>query len=240
MAYELYYWPGLPGRGEPVRLVLEDVGADYVDVARLPKREGGGAAAIQRALSGELGGTLPFAPPVLRSGKRVIAQTAVICDYLARRHGLVPTSEEGRLAALQHMLTFADLVAETHDVHHPIATSLYYEDQKREAKRRADAFLAQRMPKFLGYFERILASKTRSCLVGGAHSYVDLMAFQVLEGLAYAFPRGFERIAGDIPRLLALRDRVRARPRIARYLSSPRRLPFNEQGIFRHYPELDP
>jgi hypothetical protein len=41
------------------------------------------------------------------------------------------------------------------------------------------------------------------------------------------------------PELLALRERVRELPRIAAYLASGRRMPFNQDGIFRRYPELD-
>jgi glutathione S-transferase len=232
--YELYYWPGLPGRGELVRLVLEDAGAEYRDVAREP----GGVAALRAILDAPGGVVPPLAPPVLKHGALIIAQTAVICDHLARRHGLVGDDEAERLAAMQLMLTVMDLLTEAHDVHHPISSSLYYEDQKPEAKLRAAAFLEARLPKFLGYFERVVAAKNTRCLLG-AHSYVDLAVFQVLEGLAYAFPRAFAARSAEIPQLLALRDRVRERPRIAAYLASPRRQPFTEQGIFRRYPELD-
>src|SRR5581483_3053374 len=232
--YQLYYWPGIPGRGEFVRLVLEDAAARYVDVAR--SKEAGGVEAILRLLA-STGGVPPFAPPVLRDGALLIAQTALICRHLAERHGLAPKSAAARLQAEQLQLTLADLVAEAHDTHHPIGAGLYYEDQKPEAQRRAKTFREQRLPKFLGYFERV--ARGRGFLVGGRHSYVDLSMFQVLEGLDYAFPTAFRRVAQDCPRLLALRERVRARPRIAAYLRSDWRLPFNEQGIFRRYPELD-
>jgi glutathione S-transferase len=235
--YLLYYWPGIPGRGELVRLVLEDAGAPYVDVARLPERRGGGVEAILSMLA-STGAVPPFAPPVLKHGELVIAQTAVICRYLAERHGLVPKSAAARLHADQLQLTIADLVDEAHDTHHPIGSGLYYEDQKPEARRRAEVFRKQRIPKFLGYFERV-AARGRGFLVGGRASYVDLSMFQVLEGLAYAFPKAFRRESRRCPHLLALRERVRARPRIAAYLRSDRRQPFNEQGVFRCYPELD-
>jgi glutathione S-transferase len=242
MRYELYYWPGIQGRGELVRLTLEEGGADWVDVARLPKAKGGGVDAIFRALRGDLGAPLPFAPPILKAGKLVIAQTSNILAFLGPRLGLVPKDEASRLAALQHQLTIADLVVEAHDTHHPIASSLYYEDQKRESKARAKIFRAERIPKFLGYFESVLEGNRRGkgkFSVGAAMSYVDLSLFQVLEGLAYAFPKAFARHTKKTPRLLALREAVRERPRIAAYLASPRRIPFNEQGIFRRYPELD-
>ncbi|MFW6052143.1 MAG: glutathione S-transferase [Myxococcota bacterium] len=236
--HQLYYWPGIPGRGELVRLVLEEAGVPYVDVAREPASRGGGMAAIERLLAGEGEGALPFAPPVLKVGALVVAQTAHINHFVACRSGLAPSDEAGRLAALQHALTLADLVMEAHDVHHPVGVSLYYEDQKDEARRRAAVFRDERMPKFLGYFERVL-SRSGEGLVG-AHSYVDLMLFQVLEGLAYAFPNAFGRVGPQVPRIAALRERVAKRPRIAAYLASDRRTPFNEHGIFRHYPELDP
>lgn len=236
-SYELYYWSEIPGRGELVRLALEEAGAPYVDVARTAK----GTQAIMSVLRGDKGGLLPFAPPVLVHGDLVLAQTANILLYLAPRHGLVPDGERARLEAHQLQLTIADLVAEVHDTHHPVAVSLYYEDQKREAKRRSDLFLRERVPKFLGYFEQVLA-KTKHHephLLGSAFSYVDLSMMLVLDGLEYAFPRHFEGWARSHPKLVALRTRMAARPRIAAYRTSDRCLPFNEDGIFRHYPELD-
>jgi glutathione S-transferase len=237
--YELYYWPNIQGRGELVRLALEDVGAAYVDVARIK-----GADAIVPVLAGEAGGGRHFAPPVLKCGDVVLAQTANILDFLATRHEeLLPDQEPmTRHRALQLQLTFTDFIAEAHDTHHPIAVGAYYEEQKEEAKKRAAGFLQERMPKFLGFFENVLrenkASK-KEHLAGGAFSYVDLSAFHILSGLAYAFPRGFEAHRKEIPLLLALRDRVASRPRVAAYLGSTRRVPFSENGIFRHYPELD-
>lgn len=238
--YELFYWPGLPGRGEFVRLVLEDAGAPYVDVARLPTEQGGGVAAILRLLRGEHDGLLPLAPPILRAGGLTLAQVANILQFLAPRVGLAPADEAGRLAANQLQLTIADLVSEVHDTHHPISTGRYYEDQKEAARERSAAFLEQRLGRFLGYFEGVLhRNGDGSQLVGGAISYVDLSLFQVLEGLEYAFPRAFITASAAIPGLLALRERVRQRPRLAAYLGSTRRLAFNESGIFRRYPELD-
>ncbi len=235
--YELYYWPSIQGRGEFVRLALEDAGAPYVDVARLPESKGGGVPAIQRALRGDLGGARPFAPPIVRSGRVVVAQTAAILQWLGPRIELAPKDERARLEAHQHQLTIADLVTEVHDTHHPIGSHLYYEDQKAEALLRAKAFREQRMPKLLGYFEMVLGK--RRWLVGRSATYVDLSMFQVIEGLSYAFPRAFRRSAKKLPSLLALRDRVASRPRLAAYLASPRRIAFNEHGIFRRYPELD-
>lgn len=238
--YELYYWPMIQGRGELIRLALEAGDARYVDVARLPKDQGGGVDAVVRAISGSLGGVRPFAPPILRAGKIVLAQTSSILDFLGPRIGMAPADERGRRVALQHQLTLADFIGEAHDTHHPIGVSLYYEDQKPEAKRSAAAFLKDRVPKFLGYFEGLLADQPAGkWLVGRSVSYVDTSMFQVIEGLSYAFPKKFRRFSAKIPRLMALRDRVAARPRIAAYLASERRIPFNEQGIFRRYPELD-
>ena len=234
MTYELYYWPEIQGRGEFVRLVLEDAGADYVDVGRQPD----GYDRITAVLSGEREGVLPFAPPVLYAGPIVVAQTAAITRFLGERHGLAPDDEAGRQAALTIALTIADLVTEAHDTHHPTTVDHRYETQKPAAQGRAAAFRRARLPKFLGYLERNL-ERNGDTLVGASVSYADLAAFQVVEGLSYAFPRAMARIQDDIPRLLALRDRVAQRPRLLRYLTSPRRLPFNEQGIFRHYPELD-
>ena len=238
MRYELYYWPEIQGRGEFVRLALEDGNADYVDVAHLPKR---GMPAMMRFLENPAVEHPPFAPPFLKAGKMVIAQTANILLYLGPRLGLVPKTEASRLWAHQAQLTIADWVAEVHDVHHPISGALYYEDQKREAKRRAKSFTAERLPKYIDYFERVLTRnrKDTSYLVGKAVSYVDLSMFQMIAGLRYAFPRAMARLEPKHPHLVALHDKVLSRPRITAYLSSPRRLPFNQEDIFRHYPELD-
>jgi len=237
MRYELYYWPSIQGRGEFVRLALEDAGADYLDVARGAK----GMAAMMRFMESRSVKNPPFAPPFLKAGKLVIAQTANILFFLGPRHVLAPKTEPGRLWAHQLQLTIADWVAETHDTHHPISGSLYYEDQKREAKRRAADFTAERMPKFFDYFEGILQrnSKGSEFLLGRQLSYIDLSLFQMIEGLRYAFPKAMKRLEKKYSRVLALRDRVAARPRIARYLDSPRRIPFNQEGIFRCYPELE-
>ncbi|HEY3821897.1 MAG TPA: glutathione S-transferase [Polyangiaceae bacterium] len=235
--YELFYWPTIQGRGEFVRLALEEAGADYVDVARRASSAGGGVAAMMRLLHAP--GLAPFAPPFLRSGALVIAQTANILLYLGPRLRLVPGDEPSRLHAHQVQLTIADMVEEAHETHHPVGSSLYYEDQKPEARRRALLFVGERIPKFLAHFERAVEASAGPYLFGDDASYVDLSLFQLLQGLGYAFPRATARIASKVPKLVALCDRVRARPRIAAYLASPRRLPFNEDGIFRRYPELD-
>ncbi|MCA9705649.1 MAG: glutathione S-transferase [Myxococcales bacterium] len=240
--YALYYWPSIPGRGEFVRLVLEQAGVPYDDVARRPEAEGGGVAAIQQQLRADGPGLRPLAPPVLVHGERRLAQMASICAYLAVRHGLVPEDEASRVQALQLQLTLADLVGEVHDTHHPVSIGDYYEDQKPEARRRAASFVAARLPKFLGYFEGVLRANAPGQglhLVGRATSYVDLGLAHVLRGLEYAFPRGLARVEPQIPGLLALRRHVDALPRIAAYRASPRCLPLGEHGIFRRYPELD-
>lgn len=239
--YQLYYWPGLPGRGEFVRLVLEQAGAAYDDVARRPEAEGGGAAAVVRQL-GDRAGLRPLAPPVLVHGELRLAQSAVICAYLGDRHGLAPDGSRERLEVLQLQLTLADLVTEAHDTHHPVGAGAYYEDQRPEAKRHATQFVQARMPKFLRYFESVLgANRTGQGrhLYGDRLTYVDLCMDQVLRGLEHGFPRAFQSLAPELPGLLALRDHVGGLPRIAAYRGSDRYEPFNQHGIFRHYPELD-
>jgi glutathione S-transferase len=235
MRYELYYWPSIQGRGEYVRLALEEAGADYVDVARRPT----GMAAMMRFMESERVKQPPFAPPFLKSGKLVIAQTANILLYLGSRHGLAPSGEAGRLWTHQLQLTIADLLAEVHETHHPIATDLYYEDQRAAAKKRAHYFRKSRIPKYLAYFEEVLERNGGRFLIGGRLTYPDLSLFQIVEGLRYGFPKAMKRIEKKTPLLAGLRDRVSERPRIAAYLASKRRIPFNEDGIFRHYPALD-
>ena len=230
MRYELYYWPSIQGRGEFVRLALEDAGADYVDVARRPRGMG---AMIRIMESGSLRQP-PFAPPFLKAGAQVIAQTANILLFLGPRLALAPKSEAGRLWVHQLQLTVADWLVEAHDVHHPIGGGLYYEEQKREAKRRAHDFRTNRLPKFLDYFGAVV-ERNRGTRV----TYADLSLFQMVAGLRYAFPRAMAKLERRRAWVAALHDRVAARPRIRAYLASSRRIPFNEHGIFRHYPELD-
>jgi glutathione S-transferase len=236
MAYRLFYWPEIQGRGEFVRLALEEAGAQYIDVAR-ETGKGLGVAALMKFLNARNSAHPPFAPPFLQSGRQIIGQTANILLFLGGRHGLAPQGESGRLWTHELQLTLADFLVEAHDTHHPIGSGLYYEEQKKEALRRSADFLKNRLPKFLGYFERILGRQRY--LAGSKLTYVDLSMFQTLAGLSYAFPRAMARSARRHKRLLGLRDRVQERPRVAAYLASERRIPFNEMGIFRHYPELD-
>jgi glutathione S-transferase len=236
---ELHYWPGIPGRGEFVRLLLEEAGAAYIDVARQRKN---GMAAMIRFLDGRESGALPFAPPLVKVGSQIVSQTGNILALLAPRFGLVPGSPTLRAEANQVQLTLADFVDEIHDTHHPIAGSLYYEDQKAAARQRARHFVRERLPKYLGWLERLLRRNRQSAgrwLIGSDRTYVDLSLFQIIEGLRYAFPNAMKRYEPEIPLVIALRDRVAARPRVVAYLRSKRRQPFNQMGIFRHYPELD-
>lgn len=241
MRYELYYWPSIPGRGEYVRLALEAAGADYVDVAR-ERGPGMGVEAMIGILDDPGNGRPPFAPPFLRAGKLVIAQTANILEYLGPRLGLAPNSGAGRIWAHQLQLTIADFVDEIHDLHHPVGAGLYYDEQKPEALRRGGQFREQRAPKFLGYFERVLAGNRSggSWIIGGGLTYVDLSMFQTVSGLRYALPNLMRRLEPRLPGLTALHDRILELPALGDYLSSERRIAFNEDGIFRHYPELDP
>ncbi len=241
MIYELYYWPGIQGRGEFVRLALEEAGAEYVDIALRPEEEGGGVPAIEKFLEGPDVVRPPFAPPFLKAGRQLIGQTANILLFLGPRLGLAPRDTAGKLWTHQLQLTITDFVAEIHDTHHPIGGEFYYEDQKQEAKRRAGNFIAQRLPKFIGYFERVLERNPSSdeWMVGAALTYVDLSMAQVIAGLRYAFPVAARKILRGCPRLQALHDKVFARPRIKAYSASGRRLAFNNEDIFRHYRELD-
>jgi glutathione S-transferase len=241
MAYELFYWPGIQGRGEFVRLALEAAGAPYVDVAREPAKNGGGIKALMAMLEGRAAPFTPFAPPFLRDGDIIISHVANILHYLGPPLQLAPADEASRAFAHGLQLTVTDLISEVHDTHHPIATDRYYEDQKKEAKARSAAFLNQRAPKYLAYFDRVVSSNPagRAHSVGDRLTTVDLSLFQLWVGLAYAFPRAFAGADKLYPALAALAASVAAHPNVAAYLKSGRRIPFNESGIFRRYPELD-
>jgi glutathione S-transferase len=181
----------------------------------------------------------PFAPPFLKSGKIVIAQVANILFYLGPGLELAPKEEGARLWLNALQLTVTDFVKEIHDTHHPVGTGLYYEDQKPEARRYAEGFLDERAPKYFGYFERVIDKSGGPFLLGRRISYADLSLFQLIAGMRYAFPKGMKRIERKISKVVAVHDRVAGRPGIEAYLQSPRRIAFNEDGIFRHYPELD-
>jgi glutathione S-transferase len=241
MAYELYYWPQVQGRGEFVRLALEDAGAVYVDVARGAERDGHGVPALLAILQGDGVTHPPFAPPFVRDGAILVGQTAAILFYLGSRIGLAPDDEAGRLWTHQIQLTITDLVAESYHSHHPIDEDLYFHEQKPEAMHRAEVFRRTRLPKFLGWFERVLSNNPAgdAWLVGEKTTYADLSLFQVLAGLDYAFPKATAAVLAGLPRVTALRSAVAQRPRIRAYLASNRRIPFNEFDIFRCYPELD-
>jgi len=239
MPYELYYWPSIQGRGEFVRLALEAAGAPYVDVAR-EKGAGRGLKAMTSMLEGGAPQT-PFAPPFLRDGDIVVSHVANILHHLGPKLGLAPKDEAGRIFAHGLQLTITDFMGEVHDTHHPISTDLYYEDQKKEAKARSTAFLQHRVPKYLGYFERVVSDNPAGSKhsVGDKLTTVDLSLFQIWAGMAYAFPHAFADAGALYPRLAALTKSVAEQKNVAAYLKSDRRIPFNESGVFRHYPELD-
>ena len=238
-SYDLYYWPFIQGRGEFPRLVLEAAGVPYRDVARLAAEQGGGVDAMLAIMRGDKPGIPPYAPPFLVDGDVTIAQSANVCRYVGERHGLAPDDAAGRAHALQLALTVADLVDEAHQTHHPISGSLYYEDQKGAAQLAASAFCTERVPGFLGYFERVLAASGGPWLLGPRVSYADLCVFQAVAGLDYAFPRTTARVKRQTPVLVDLCARVAETKNVAAYLASERRIAFNEMGIFRRYPELD-
>jgi glutathione S-transferase len=241
MAYEFFYWPEIQGRGEFVRLALEDAGADWIDVARGSERKGLGVPAMLAVMGGEGTAHLPFAPPFLRDGKVIVSHTAAVLLYLGRRIGLAPAGEDGRLWTHQLQLTITDIVAEVYNSHHPIDEDKWFHEQKDEAVARAAVFRRDRLPKFLGWFERVLEANPAGAghLVGASVTYADLSLFQLVEGLRFAFPIACKRELAKLPRVTALHKAVAKRPRVKAYLASKRRVPFQETGIFRRYPELD-
>lgn len=245
MAYQLHYWPTIQGRGEFVRLALEAAGAPYVDVARGDEAAGQGMPAMEHYLEDASVARPPFACPFLVDGRRVIGQSAAILLYLGPRLGLVGKSETDQLWTHQIQLTIADAVTETHDMHHPIGSGLYYEEQKAEADRRAKDFRKARLPKFLAWFEAVLSRNPRNQgramphLVGARLSYADLSLFQWVEGLQYALPKASRKALDKVPLVQALHAGVAQHKRLAAYLASDRRVPFSEDDLFRRYPELD-
>jgi glutathione S-transferase len=242
MAYELYYHGRIQGRGEFVRLALEEAGAEYIDIARMPVAQGGGQDEVFAILDAKGGDRPPYAPPVLKDGNFIIAQTSNILLYLGGRLGLAPRDEQGKLWTHQLQLTMIDFAKDVHDTHHPISNVLYYEEQKDAAKLASEKFLEFRVPKYFGYFERVIArnSSKSGWLSGDALTYADLSLFQLVEGMAYAWPKAWDAASKNYPGVINIARRVAERPNIKAYCASDRRLSFNDMGVFRHYPELDP
>lgn len=232
MSYRLWYWPGIQGRGEFVRLPLEAAGIEYEDCARDQGAEAMTADMKRHARA-------PFAPPYLDIGGQRIAQVATILLYLGDRHALAPSNMADRYWVHQLQLTIADMVAEVHNIHHPVEMMAYYEDQKAEAARAAKQFREQRIPKFLDHFDAAARANAGEWLIDHRWTYADTSLFQLVAGLRYMFPRRMAAIEADYPALLRIHDEVAALPGIKAYLKSERRLPFSTDGIFRHYPELD-
>lgn len=241
MAYELHYWPTIQGRGEFVRLALEAAGAPYIDVARGEESKGQGLPASEKLMRDRKQIHPPFAMPFLKDGEVLVGQTANILQYIAAEWKLVARSEQARVWTHQIQLTIADMVVEAHDTHHPVGIGAYYEDQKPEALRRATEFCKERLPRFIQWFESIVARNPagQRHLVGGKLSYADLSLFQLIEGLRYAFPKATASVLARSPHVVKLHNRVASLPRVAAYMRSERRIAFNEEGIFRCYPELD-
>ncbi|WP_085318314.1 glutathione S-transferase [Derxia lacustris] len=241
MALELFYWPGVQGRGEFVRLALEEAGVEYIEMGAGNETQGRGVPSITHWLDGAEVERPPFAPPFLRVGDRVIGQSALILMWIGEHYGLAPKDEPSRLWTHQVQLTIADAVVEAHESHHPVSAGLYSEDQRAEAQRRAIDFREARIPKFLRWFETLMARNPAGpqFLIGDALTYADLSLFQLVEGLSFAYPKATARALAECPKVVALHAAVAARPRIKAYLESGRRIAFSEGGIFRHYPELD-
>ncbi len=233
MAYKLWYWPSIQGRGEFVRLALEAAEIQYEDCARTVGEEG-----LLADLNDRTGRT-PFAPPYLELDGLVIAQVANILLYLGERHSIAPSNMADRLWLNQLQLTIADLVAEVHNVHHPVAMMDYYDNQKPEAARAAKQFREERLPKFLGHFEDAAQANPGDWLIDHRWTYVDTSLFQIVEGLRYMFPQRMKTLEPEYPNLIRIHDQVAELPGIKAYLKSDRRIAFNTDGIFRAYSELD-
>ena len=214
---------------------------------------------------GEGGNPPSLAPPILRHGDLLINQLPNILLYLGPQLGLAPYWDEdpnGIYYINELALTASDgLSNEAHDTHHPIAAGAYYEDQKEEAKKKAKDYIKNRLPKFVGYFERVLkseASKGGEWLYGGKLTYADLVLFHTVDGVSFAFPKALEKMkkSGEYDGVFNLIERIRSRDNIKKYLESDRRQKYSK-GIYRkssliyivswercltlpgHYPELD-
>lgn len=255
--YTLLYHPGIPGRGEYIRLALEASNTPYTDLA-VEKKDGYAEvqqACMNKGLESEAGNPPIFAPPALRivggrddGGTLVISQTPNILDYLGGRVGMAGDAgkEDEKYFVAEVALTALDLSNEVHDSHHPVAVALYYEDQKEESLRRAKDLRENRIPKFFSYFARTLKHNAEKSgqgryLVSDRLTYADTTVWQVLDGLYFAFPKEMaaRKEEEEFRELLGpFYDGVKEEKGIKEYLASGRRMEYS-MGLFRRYPELD-
>ena len=233
MSYQLFYWPMIPGRGEFVRLFMEAAELEYEDVAATQ----GADALVEDLHSRE--GLRPFAPPYLVDEDVVIGQTALILLYLSDKEGLGSGDLATDLKLMQLQMDIADCVEEVHATHHPVSAGLYYADQMEAAYDKAQDFRANRIPKYLIHFDNALATNGGPFMMGDQWTHVDTSLFQLMEGLDFAFPNYMQTMKGSWANLEALQRAVPEIEGIEAYLASERRMDFNEDGIFRHYEELD-
>ncbi|KAL2264905.1 hypothetical protein VTJ83DRAFT_7415 [Remersonia thermophila] len=245
--YHLIYWPGIPGRGEFIRLALEEAGAKYTDTAFTETGMDEVLSFVHGKAKDDGINPPPLAPPILKHGDLVLSQTSNILQYLGPRLGLIPDGPGDPNATYRInglTLTALDgMCNEPHDCHHPIATGLFYEDQKTESKRRSEDYVTNRLPKFMSYFERVLESESSRgsrWLYGGRLTYADLVLFQCVDGLKFMFPKAMGKLErqGKHEGVFALHKAVSDRPRIKAYIESSRRQPYSN-GIYRYYEELD-
>ncbi|KAK4058824.1 hypothetical protein OIO90_000270 [Microbotryomycetes sp. JL221] len=249
--FEVVYHAGIPGRAEFVRLMFEATGVTYRDA---PQEDG--QDCIIPYVTGNFAdhdkNPLPFAVPVLRHNDVVISQVPNIVLYLSSRLPPIDLDGESTNTAqtpaplhdlstfhwLEQLMTILDMNNEVHETHHPIDIRLYYEDQKAEAQKRAQAFREARIPKFLGNFENNIKKHT-SGFLNEKVSPADLALFHMVEGILFAFPERINQVKSEFPHVFKLRDTIKSSRRIQAYINSGRRIPFNNYGIFRHYTELD-
>jgi glutathione S-transferase len=201
--FELIYWPGDPGRAEHIRLALEYAGAKYIDTALSKDAL---TTVLAQISDDQLGDSLNppcYAPPILRHGQLAINQTPNVLLYLGPKLGLVPGIDENpnnlfRVNALA-LSALDGLSNEVHNCHHPISTSLYYEEQKDESIRASTAWVTKRLPIFLAYFQKVLsgeASGQGPWLFGGKTSYADLVLYHV-RAFAHFIPLPVNRVGAD-------------------------------------------
>lgn len=250
--YELLYHPSIPGRGEFIRLCFEATGVAYTDIANEKPNGYDEVQNICKPNNNDTTNPPIFAPPALRvpgagpnGSPLLISQTPNILMYLAERLGLAPEDEAGTYHVYQLAFTALDLNNEVHDTHHPLAVEKYYEEQKDAALEKARDVREKRLPKFLAYFEACLGFNKEKgggegrFLVGSRLTFADLVVWQVIDGLRFAFPKEMEARAGEYPDLLkGFYEGIKQEGGLKEYLKSERRLPYS-QGIFRYYPELD-
>ena len=204
MAYRLFYWEKR-GRGEQIRLLLNELGQEYEDVY-VPMNE------EFMKLKRQGPGTLYFGSvPMLEDGDFKLAQGPVIMNYLGRKHGLMP-------ADLQPAAKTEAMVVGAEDMRMAYFRLLGDGREEKQAKFVGGAWNDRWLSAWSGLIE---LNGDTGYLVGSTLTQADLAVWDALDAIiTWIDGATFASFA----RVQKFYESIKARPAIASYLASDRRI----------------